>query len=1144
MPWRYRDFLLSYGILAAIGFAGLAFLVVPRNLPDTKEVASRKAPVLEADMLVSRGDVVELWFNDWEHPSEKVPVVAGERHVYRFTNVPRKISLVRFDPTNAAGARIVIYALTLKTGDQVVRQFGARELKGWTLHDVSVLQEQGGGLAMVASGGDPILWTTVSMQVSESWFGRLSLARLYYRPVLAVLAAVMLVLLMLAAVRNPAFLAGEFPARYEDVLLNPWSMLAIVLLTAAVALLLQNRTAANDVGLEVDMKLSSGGVVEVWFNDWDHPSEQLQVVPGERYVYRFQRLPREVHLMRLDPTDIPNTHIVIYGIAIKSRTRVIKQFGAAELRSWTSHNLSPPQPEEGGLAFTSTNDDPIFVAPVSLRLDNSFLQVLSSLIEGTDNAVLPAIPAFLLVLLARMSTRTRRLQAVMMALAACIGYPIVLLVVKLNVLAPPPVRSAVGYAAYAGYRKANEHVATLLAMLACVGLGYLFARWAGASIEPPAAVSMARPRGRIWMVHASVFVFFCVYYLPNLLTNSRELSSTVYRQGLWDELNMLTWRYMINMGLLPLRDFWFPYSGSYIHMLPFPVGAIATVLHVALSLTVLYLALFRITGRRLGVTLVMAGLIFAPILLGDVPNHNRYLLAVDVALLYVGIVNIRRLEWRTHLPFAAFVGYVFFYEPTQIIYSGVGIVMHTLLAAVVRFQGGDIRECLRASLQVLRQRAVCIGIPMATGIVVALGVYARQGMLPGLWDFEASIGEMGDYGAWPADISKWMMPVYQSDAIFLMMFVLASYAVYRWIRLKGREDDLAGVALIVLSATTLLVMQKQVARPHYMMEQLQIFPYMSMLLFGLIAWRERTPAVRVVIAVFLGCILGVAGHRGMLYNMRVQLVGGPRRIADSLDVVLNHGQEIEQTNATLYARSRFVGFEMENAVVDFINREEGRRPGESVYVLGDAAVFYLLLNQPAPYDSNSYNDSPLREQQRMVDWLGSKRPRFVIWPTDTLAFDTVPHMVRLPLIYRYVVEHYAFVRAIGPYHILMEIPPGQAPDLQYFRRVLSSCVDLGFIPELARSSEYASCPGDTSGCDAVLVVKYAARPPRKKLSVSAGDFQIQFDVIPARREYVINLNRVWFWNSLAKSAPPRITTEDAAASAGMEYRRERGSVLY
>jgi hypothetical protein len=58
-----------------------------------------------------------------------------------------------------------------------------------------------------------------------------------------------------------------------------------------------------------------------------------------------------------------------------------------------------------------------------------------------------------------------------------------------------------------------------------------------------------------------------------------------------------------------------------------------------------------------------------------------------------------------------------------------------------------------------------------------------------------------------------------------------------------------------------------------------------------------------------------------------------------------------------------------------------------------------------------------------------------------------------------------------------------------------------------------------------------------------GSFRVQFEVAPGEQEYVINLNRLWFWNALSRTSP-RITAEDGAAQAVMEYRRERGPVLY
>ena len=131
-------------------------------------------------------------------------------------------------------------------------------------------------------------------------------------------------------------------------------------------------------------------------------------------------------------------------------------------------------------------------------------------------------------------------------------------------------------------------------------------------------------------------------------------------------------------------------------------------------------------------------------------------------------------------------------------------------------------------------------------------------------------------------------------------------------------------------------------------------------------------------------------------------------------------------------------------------------------MLGDNSIFYILLNRQPPYISNSYNDSPIYLQQTVLDWFHRKNPRFVIWVPDDLVYDHVPHTVRLPLIYTYVVEHYEFLREIGPYHILAERPPDHPPDLEYWRRVLGGRVDLGFIPGRARLADYAACGGRCS----------------------------------------------------------------------------------
>src|ERR1019366_2994746 len=335
-------------------------------------------------------------------------------------------------------------------------------------------------------------------------------------------------------------------------------------------------------------------------------------------------------------------------------------------------------------------------------------------IETPDAPFLLAITAFLLVLLGRMFTRTGRMQALLIAVAIGMAFPVVLPVMKLR-LPLLPVTATVGYANYIGYPKAHDYLAALTLMLLCMGLSYVFARLAGDGQEEPEETVAASRQSKVRITIAAVFGMVFVYYLPSLTGALQDLRQTVYQKHLWDDTNWLLWAFMVNAGLRPLRDFWFPYSGSYLSLLPGPAGWLAGVAHCTLVLGVLFLALLKATGRKLAHALAIFGLIAIPVLLDMMPGWNRYLLAVDVALLCVVVGDSARLEWKKHAPFAVFVGYVFFYEPTQLVYSGAGIGLHIMAMALNRFHGRSLRERLAASAQVLKQRLLCVGIPMLAG---------------------------------------------------------------------------------------------------------------------------------------------------------------------------------------------------------------------------------------------------------------------------------------------------------------------------------------------------------------------------------------------------------------------------------------------
>ena len=254
-PWRYRDILVAFCVVLAVG----CVLLVARGVPPLqKEAAASSEPGIEVDMLVSRGNMVELWVNDWQHPSEQLPVIAGERHVYQFKKVPREITLIRLDPTEQPGARIVIFSLAVKAGDRVVRQFGPAELKNWTLVNLSPPKEENGGLVLLDSNDNPILWTPVivhlpGMQAPPPrwllWLG------IYWPFVLLTVALLTLLVARVRLSRPCPDWGGWAGWRYAPLL--------AALLAAGGTVYVQAQKASG-AGIEVDMLVSRGHMVEFW----------------------------------------------------------------------------------------------------------------------------------------------------------------------------------------------------------------------------------------------------------------------------------------------------------------------------------------------------------------------------------------------------------------------------------------------------------------------------------------------------------------------------------------------------------------------------------------------------------------------------------------------------------------------------------------------------------------------------------------------------------------------------------------------------------------------------------------------------------------------------------------------------------------
>lgn len=939
----------------------------------------------------------------------------------------------------------------------------------------------------------------------------------------------------------------------NKVLSASWFAGLVLILACAAGLAIQHVGASEKAAIDVDMLVSRGDLVEIYLNDTSLEPRRLPVIPNQRKTYHFDHLPAHISLFRLDPTNADNARMSIHGIRFSIGDRTVQQLTPADISRWNLPNITVRSVDAEVLEMASTTDDPRMETNLSIALisPDSMVARVTELFTDSEGFVLLAMVCLVAGIAVRMYSLEGLREGALAATVIC-GAPFVVVGAFKLPGWPPPVRAAVGLASYTGYPKSHDYLAGFLLLVFCLAVAsgfFWFERKPRASgMSDRSAVSDdGLGAGKwAWVWHVAVILLLLLYFQPDFRTELSNAETATYGSVSWDNTNGVVWHYLIYAGMQPLREFWFPYSGVYSQFLPLPWGRSMSMVVHAFSLWFLYLGFYRISGRRQIHALSVFSLILIPVWLGCFPVYDRYLLAPAVVFLYLPAATAKQFDWRVHLPFTASVAWAFFYEPTQVLYAGAGIVAHTVacLAAVPECEpSAGIAARAKA---LLWQRIRFVGVPALTGVLIAAGFYAANGMLPGLLRFEASVGDQAAYGAWPSKVGDWVFPALHPDTLFLFLFLLIACSFYRYLRDSARPSQLE-MALLLLCSAGFLSIQKQITRPHGMY-QVGVLIYVGLLLYGLVLWRERAFLVRPVLTAFIGFALALSISRGVFGPVfRRTVTRAPSNLAANLDTLLYREAEIKTANASTYAGWRFVGDPETQAAVATLESECGMRREDLIYVLGDDAMFYVLTGRPTPYIFNLYNASPIYEQERIVEWMEREQPRFVLWNPESAVFDETPNTVRVPLIYGYVARQYSLLRTVGRFQILTFRRPGQRADIDYWRAKLGDTVDLGHIPSRTEVSDFGKCDG--SACAPILVVRIpkASRSGGIETGVTlrtvSGPFGIRFAVIPGRDIYVIPLQRLWFW-SLVGSASPDIVPQDPRVQVAIELRAESRSVLY
>ena len=719
-------------------------------------------------------------------------------------------------------------------------------------------------------------------------------------------------------------------------------------------------------------------------------------------------------------------------------------------------------------------------------------------------------------------------RARLAAVAALIGTWVLAIVLMTEIpdrLHPvPPVSEAVGWSAFYLRPYGAYQLAALAAAGAVVVAGIAIALWRrrrrAVEVTSPAAPP-APPAGSPWIVIATAAVL-ALALLPDLRDvfadapgNYKGVATFVTP---WDSANLTAWANFTERGLVPMRDFFYPYGYQWTFDLV-PVGPLLQWLAQGAQVALIGWSLWRLFDRR--AWRVALCLIAIP-LIGLLPDTSiwRFLPGLTVAVVFAALGPFPRTGLgREHLIFAAALALAAYYGVDILGYGLAGVAM-VVVGDAVR---GEIAWRPRALT-----RGLAVDLAPVLAVVGALVLsWVAAGALGGnvrfFWD-DVLRGSGAYSNQTFGPLSRVSLLRIESILVVLPALFLAAGMITA-LPLGGRRGDRATTVLLMAAGGfSILLLNKAILR--WVGNELIAIPLVVLLWIAIRSWDPRRLAPTVAIAA-LAVALPVTAELmkpGSLSGYAGDVAGSPASAVSSLRGLANLDQ-LRGEAAARFDRSRFVGFPDASAAALFLG-VAGPGPVPSFATIDDAQLMYSFFGQNPPYQVEPYDTSSIDEQHEVVDRLRAERPDYAVWLRDWLIQDGVPYEVRAPLVYAEFASNYGPAASSvtvpatdgGPSSeitILRRLKPGQAPKFNFWRDQLGDDMDLGWIPALSDGDELPECDGGPD-CVPYAIVTGSPDAPNEQLTMNVRgpdgrQVAVRMETAPGERSYAVRLDHLWFW---------------------------------
>lgn len=904
--------------------------------------------------------------------------------------------------------------------------------------------------------------------------------------------------------------------------------------------------AGGPLKLNLDLSYSANACCQmlVWTNDFSRgPLGIVDIRPGSRSTYSLPIDARQLSRVRFDPGDAAGSSVVVHRIWVSRGNRTVAELdlGAKFLPARAAETRVA-----GGVRFSTTGPQPSVDRFTSLSLHVGALQAFLSKVSADP---LPYV--VLLVLVATLVAAVVGVEG-----AGLVGG---VLLAALVVRALPhfvwphrygsDVTGAVGYSAYVGIPKIREQllidaavVAGAVAAGAVAALLRLRRRRVSAAGESGERPIGTLPRRAHWAPIA-LLVVLALLFVPDLRAALAAERGAAF-QPTWDATNLVFWDYLSHLGLLPVRDFYYPYGFQFLFALDAPWGPIVEYLSYMAFWGYLVIGTYWVLRRfspdrsLLPRFSAVAAVVLTCAFAGQLPEASRYIGAIGVVLLFSSALGATRVVGRERILFAVAAAHLLLFEVAQGAYAVVAIGVIVVVDLLLAFRSSGWRAMRRVA-------AAAAGLVAAPAAIAAI-VLAATGLLGGTADFYGQLSNISAAGSVPTRAVFWI--THPDDLSgFIIWAVVLTGAVAAYGIVADRRATRRHALVLALGALGFMMLQKNVIRPG--IEASIWLPATYGLLLWLVLGAPSPGGLRrvAVVAGFVGAVAGLTLQTGG-YGRGVDALGAsPKRLARSVASLAVDEDAFSAAGRTRFGPQHFAAFAPESAVVRELRQLPRVRAGGRVWVLGDRSGVTMLLGRSWPYYYNElYGTSPLAFQHDLIRRLRRFPPAVTVWNREDTAFDGVPYVVRDPLVMTWAVDHLRPLRTDGSWEILRPRRSREPVALGWWRSRLGEVVDLEHVAE-ATQLPSGSCVNGAD-CHSYAVVDFAPGAPvpaSASVSLSAGglSFRVAFAGTPGVHRYVIDLDRTWFW----AVSPPRTRSLDRASVGGATItivRRRGGDVLY